>query len=75
MKYTEDEERCSCCGGLLPPAVEEKDEYLVREDAYCMGSLAVDETGRVVGCGAWRPEAYEEEEEEECASCGSSQSQ
>ena len=56
--------RCSVCGGQLPAGHEALDEYLT-DEGNCPGSLAVDRCGRVLGCGAWRAEAYETDEEGE----------
>lgn len=53
---------CGCCGGDRPRDPDAWDQYLtLRETAMCTGNLAVDETGRVVGCGAWGADAYREE--------------
>lgn len=55
-------ERCSVCGGALPALDDDLDrlaEHLVDPDTGdCPGSLCVDATGQVLGCGAWTSEAW-----------------
>lgn len=50
--------KCSVCGGYQPVDRDANDLLTDPEGGYCPGHLTVDQTGQVLGCGAWLPEAY-----------------
>ncbi len=54
---------CDCCGGEQPAPsgreLDALDRYLVRRDGMCTGELRTDGAGTVLGCGAWKMEAYQ----------------
>lgn len=57
----EERDRCDRCGGDLPPEdrMDDFDDQLTR-GGDCPGYVAMDATGRVVGCGAWEAAVYAE---------------
>lgn len=65
MTTTQDNGTCDCCGGARPQGnLDSLDQYLRdRRGGYCPGYVTRDQDGDVLGCGAWRAEAYQARQE------------